>query len=47
MTKTIIYNGMTRARMIGEIHMNCDTSAGLYSMTDEQLIAVYKEIFEA
>ena len=42
----VIYNGMTRGQMISDIHMECDTSAGCYSMTDEQLIQVYKQVFQ-
>jgi hypothetical protein len=38
-------NGLTRAQMIGRIHLECDTSSACYKMTDEQLIACYNEIF--
>jgi hypothetical protein len=40
-----IYDGMTRGQMINHIHMECDTSSGLRQMSDEELIAVYKQVF--
>jgi hypothetical protein len=46
MNKTI-YDNMNRAAMIYRIHLECDTSSACYKMTDEELITVYKEIFEA
>lgn len=47
MFNKVIYDGFTRAGMISRIHLECDTSSACYKMTDEQLIAVFKEIFEA
>jgi hypothetical protein len=41
-----IYDGMTRGQMIRHIHMECDTSSGCYKLTDEELIALYKKIFD-
>lgn len=41
-----LYDGLTRSQMIFKIHMECDTSAACYKMTNEELIACYKEIFE-
>lgn len=46
MSKKIIYNGLTRSQMINNIHLECDTSAACYRMSDEELIKCYKEIFE-
>lgn len=40
-----IFEGMTAAEMINHIHMHCDTSAGLRSLSDAELIEVYKSIF--
>ena len=40
-----IHDGMTRYEIIYVLHMECDTSSGLRSMTDEELISVYKSVF--
>lgn len=40
-----IYKEMTAAEMIYRLHMECDTSVGLRSLSDDALIAVYKSIF--
>ena len=41
----IIYNGLTRAQMISQIHMECDTSSFCYKLTDAELIVEYIKIF--
>jgi len=41
-----IYNNMTAGQLINQIHMECDTSAGLRQLSDAELIAVYKSVFE-
>jgi hypothetical protein len=41
----VLYKGMDRYAMINHIHMECDTSSGLRSMSDSELINVYKSVF--
>ena len=40
-----VYNDMTVYQLINAIHMECDTSSGLHSMTDDQVITIYKQVF--
>lgn len=42
----VLYDGLTRSQMIYKIHMECDTSSGCYKMTDDELVACYKKVFE-
>ena len=41
-----IYQGMTRGELIWSIHFETDTSAGLSSLTDSELIARYQSVCE-
>jgi hypothetical protein len=46
MFKRILYNGMSRSTMVRSIHMECDTSSFTYSLNDNELIALFKQIFK-
>ncbi len=41
-----LYKGFTRMSIITQIHLECDTSIGLFKMSDIELVNVYKELFE-
>ena len=40
----VLYNGLTREVIMFIIHMECDTSVGLYEMSDIELVSVYKQV---
>ena len=42
---TVLFEGITRAQMIRQIHLETDTSAWCYGATDAELIEGYAEIF--
>ena len=42
----VIYRGLTAGQMINQIHLECDTSAGLRQLSDDELIVVYKQVFQ-
>jgi len=42
---TILFEGIARAQMIRQIHLETDTSAWCYGATDAELIEGYAEIF--
>jgi len=41
----VLSNGLTRWAMMYQIKLQCDTNSACYSMTDDQLIACYNEVF--
>lgn len=42
---TSLFEGMSRAQMIHQIHLETDTSSWCYRVSDGELIESYKEIF--
>ena len=46
MKDKILYNGLSRWGMQRAIHMEMDTSSFTYKMSDDELVAAYKQIFK-